>query len=64
MLQGVLKRGRIKNEQEYEHIIDSLVVAQQTGRITENQANALSEMIGEYKTRQSAKLLSQPKRSL
>jgi hypothetical protein len=44
----VLARGVIRTRAEYDVIVDSLVVAQQDGRISVDQASRLSEMIGRY----------------
>jgi hypothetical protein len=48
-----LKRGRIRTIAEYEVVVDSIVVAQQAGTITSEQAALLSELIGRYERRRS-----------
>lgn len=50
-LRKIIDRGKIKGRIEYELVIDSLVVAEQDGRITTQEAKQLSEMIGEFETR-------------
>jgi hypothetical protein len=45
-LQKVLKRGKIKNQAEYEFIIDVMVPYQQEGLIGELEAGKLKEMVG------------------
>ena len=48
VLATVLARGRIVGRGEYETVNDLIVVAQQEGRITGDQANRLSAMLGEW----------------
>ena len=52
-LQAVLKRKKIKDIHEYDSIIDSIVAAEQTGRIDKNQVKELNQLIGEFEQRQS-----------
>ena len=47
----VLKRNKIKNRNEYNAIIDTIVVAEQIGRITTEQKEILSELIGQFENR-------------
>jgi hypothetical protein len=47
----VLKRGRIRTITEYEVVVDSIVVAQQVGTITSEQAALLSDLIGRFEHR-------------
>jgi hypothetical protein len=51
VLGEVLRRGRIRNMAEYDVVVDSIVVAQQVGTITEEQAAKLNDMIGQYEQR-------------
>jgi hypothetical protein len=53
VLAGLIARGRIKTPYEHEVAVDSILVAQQEGRITEEQAEALGEMILRYEKRQA-----------
>jgi hypothetical protein len=53
VLGDILSRGQIRSSAEYEVAVDSVVVAQQVGRINEDQAAALSAMIGRYEQRQT-----------
>jgi hypothetical protein len=53
VLADVLARGRINNAAEHEVVIDSLVGAEQEGRITADQAARLSDMAGRYERRRS-----------
>ena len=47
-LAKILKRGRIKDDIEYQFITDVLVAYKQEGRLTEEEATLLSNMIGEF----------------
>jgi len=47
----VLKRNKIKNRNEYNTIIDTIVVAEQIGRITTEQKETLSKLIGQFENR-------------
>ncbi len=47
----VLKRNKIKNRNEYNSIIDTIVVAEQIGRITTKQKEILSKLIGQFESR-------------
>jgi len=49
-LRKILAREKIRGRIEYELVIDSLVAAQQGGRITEQEAKQLNEMIGKFET--------------
>jgi hypothetical protein len=51
-LAKILKRGKIRGRIEYEYVTDIIVVAQQVGLCTEEQAKQLSEMLGEFEMRQ------------
>lgn len=50
-LRKVLDRGKIKGRSEYDQITDSFIAAQQEGRITEEEAGRLMEMIGDFEKR-------------
>jgi hypothetical protein len=47
-LDTVLKRGRIANLTEYDFVQDVLVIGQQEGRITREQADQLEQMLDAY----------------
>jgi len=51
---AVLARGRIRTRVEYEAVTDALVMYQQIGRITADEAGVLSEAIGAYERRSHA----------
>lgn len=52
IIKEVLKRRKIKNIHEYDHIIDSVVVAQQTGRMSNAEAEKMYSYIQEFESRQ------------
>ena len=54
-LAEILAKGRILNRQEYEIATDSLVGAEQEGRITAAQSSFIARLIGEYETRKANK---------
>ena len=47
-IKSVLKRNLIKNQNEYDIIIDTLVVAEQIRRINLEQKKILSQLIGKF----------------
>lgn len=47
-IQVVLKRGKIKDIHEFNNIIDNIVVAEQIGRINQEQVIELNKMIGDF----------------
>lgn len=51
VLEGIFKRGRLKDEIEYEFVIDNLVLWQQEGKITETQRDSLNEMIAAFEAK-------------
>ena len=51
-LRKILIRGKIKGRIEYELAIDSVVVAEQDGRITEQESKQLSKIIEEFEARE------------
>jgi hypothetical protein len=54
-IQTVLKRNKIKDIHEYDDVIDNIVVAEQTGRIGQEQVKELNRLIGEFEQRQNEK---------
>ncbi len=56
-IQTVLKRGKIKDIHEFDNIVDNIVVAEQIGRINKEQANELSNMIGDFENLNKGKNL-------
>lgn len=48
VLSTILKRKRIKDQHEFDYVTDSIVIAQQEGRITEEQAIALDRMLMDF----------------
>jgi hypothetical protein len=44
----ILTRGRIASRTEYEFAVDSVVIAEQDGRLTSAEASRLAELIGAY----------------
>jgi hypothetical protein len=47
-LRKILDRGKIRGRIEYELAVDSIVAAEQEGRITKEDACLLGELIGEF----------------
>jgi len=54
-IQTVLKRGKIKDIHEFDNIIDNIVVAEQIGRINQEQVIELNKMIGDFENRNKGK---------
>jgi len=54
-IQTVLKRGKIKDIHEFDNIIDNIVVAEQIGRIDQEQVIKLNKMIGDFENRNKGK---------
>jgi hypothetical protein len=52
----ILERGRIASFEEYNAVGDSIVVWQQEGRITNEQAKQLSEMLAAFEKRRLPRL--------
>jgi hypothetical protein len=48
VLAKVLKRRRIKDQHEFDYITDSIVLAQQDGRITKGQALELDSLLMKF----------------
>ena len=53
LLRKILDRGKIKGRIEYEYAVDSLVAAQQQGRITPAEFEKLAAMIGQFESGKS-----------
>ncbi len=51
IIKEVLKNKKIKTDQEYNAIKDGLVIAQQTGKITTDEAANLSKYISNYENK-------------
>ncbi|RNI23119.1 hypothetical protein [Rufibacter latericius] len=47
-LRKILDRGKIRGRIEYELAVDSIVAAEQEGRITKEEASLLGELIGAF----------------
>ena len=54
-LNEVFKRGKIKNEIEYNYIIDIMIVAFQLGKINEEQFKLLNKYVGEFEKKVNKK---------
>lgn len=50
-LEKILKRGKIKGRLEYEYVKDIILVAQQTGMISQEESKQLSEMLEKYESK-------------
>jgi hypothetical protein len=50
-LEKILKRGKIKNQMEYDFIVDVLVPYQQEGLITQTDADLLGQMLAQFEQR-------------
>jgi hypothetical protein len=55
ILKEILKKKKINNDMELAVVIDNLVVAQQTGKITNSEAELLNEYILKFEERQAKK---------
>jgi hypothetical protein len=53
LLKKVLLQKRIKNSIEYDHVIDGIVVAEQTGRISSDDAHKLNQYLSEFERRKN-----------
>lgn len=51
LVREALNRGRIRSLEEYEAIVDGLVVLEQLGKVTPAETEALGEMIARYERR-------------
>ena len=54
-IKTVLKRGKIKDINEFDNLIDNIVVAEQIGRINQEQIIELNRMIGDFENRNKGK---------
>ena len=52
VIREVLNRKKIKNIHEFDQIIDSFVIAQQTGRMSNTEAEKMNFYIQEFESRQ------------
>ncbi|MDN3674116.1 hypothetical protein QWY99_13725 [Flavobacterium branchiarum] len=50
-LRKILKHGKIKNEIEYNYVTDIIVATKQENRITQEDFNYLSEMLGVFENK-------------
>jgi hypothetical protein len=55
MLNVILKRGRIKDIHEYDYVVDSILVAEQTGKINSDQVVMLNGFLGAFEQRNAGK---------
>lgn len=55
LISDILRRGKIRNIPEYEAVTDGLVVLEQIGKITSEQAATLSQYLGEFEARKQKK---------
>jgi hypothetical protein len=51
IISDVLKRKRIKNQIEYDSVIDNILIAQQSGAATQADTLILNQLIAEFETR-------------
>jgi hypothetical protein len=51
MVREVLARGRINSEMEYQTITDAIVIQQQLGQITPEEADKLGKLLGQFEQR-------------
>lgn len=49
----ILKRGRIRGRTEYDIVMDTIIPAEQTGRISTLEAALLAKYLAEYEARRS-----------
>ena len=54
VLEKILKRSRISNINEYDIVVDTIVAAQQEGRITEQEAQKLGTLLTNYQNKRKA----------
>jgi hypothetical protein len=52
VVREVLKRGHIRDDVERQHVIDGLVILQQTGKISRQEADRLSSMLKQFEERE------------
>jgi hypothetical protein len=51
----VLRRGRIRNDFEYQTITDSIVIQQQIGKLSRAEADRLAKMLGQFEKRSAVR---------
>lgn len=54
-LEKILSKKKIKNQQEFDYVIDTMVPFKQEGMISETDFELLNQLIGEYKTKKAKK---------
>jgi hypothetical protein len=54
-LEKILSKKKIKNQQEYDYVIDTMVPFKQEGMISETDFELLNRLIGEYETKKTKK---------
>lgn len=54
-LRKIIERGKIKGRTEYDLVVDCMVAAEQAKRITAQEANQLSEMLGKFESQTTKK---------
>lgn len=52
-LEKVLSRKKIRNQQEYDYVIDTIVPFEQEGMISKTDVEILNQLIGEYENKQT-----------
>jgi len=57
ILKAILTRRRIRDIHEYDYVIDSIVVAEQLGKINVEQVVELNKYLGEFEERNASKNL-------
>jgi len=51
IVRGVLSRGRINSDIEYQQVVDALVIQEEMGKISRAEAEKLSAMLGRFERR-------------
>lgn len=54
-LEKILSKKKIKTQQEYDYVIDTMVPFKQEGMINETDFELLNQLIGEYETKKAKK---------
>jgi hypothetical protein len=54
-LEKILSKKKIKNPQEYDYVIDTMLPFKQEGMISETDFELLNQLIGEYETKKGKK---------
>ncbi len=55
ILEKILSKKKIKNQQEYDYVIDTMIPFKQEGMISEIDFELLSQLIGEYESKKMKK---------